>query len=139
VSRAAEYVVTAVDMPTASAAHAAGGAPQQLFNKTVTMSWTTSSTVTSAGGQTKNVTNANTRTVYISGAGRPFLRMQLTSTRISHGNRDSRGDDRGPEDTARGSVRFEPGKLVGVENLHERCAPVHRNVRQQLFRLPRSP
>jgi hypothetical protein len=90
----------------------AAGAPPQLFNKTVTMSWTTSSTVTLAnGGPSRNVTNANTRTVYVSNAGRPFLRMNLASTR----SRDSRSGDRGPEDTGRGSVRFEPGKLVGVE------------------------
>jgi hypothetical protein len=111
-TRAGSYVAAAV--LAVSPVHAAG-APQQLLNKTVTMSWTTSSTVTPADGQARNVTNANTRTVYISGAGRSFLRMQLTSTRVSRGNRDSRSGDRGPDDTARGSVRFEPGKLIGVE------------------------
>lgn len=110
-ARAGGYFVAALVALTASALHAAGGAPQQLLNKTVTMSWTTSSTVTGPDGRTRNVTNANTRTVYVSNAGRPFLRMQLSSTR----SRDSRKGDRGPEDTSKGSVRFEPGKLIGVE------------------------
>ena len=108
-TRAGEYFAAALVALTASAAHAAGGAPQQLFDKTVTMSWTTSGTATSADGHSKPFTNANTRTVYISSAGRPFLRMNLSGTRAS------RGGDRGPDDTGRGSVRFEPGKLVGVE------------------------
>jgi hypothetical protein len=112
VFRIGRYLAAALLTPAVSPACAAG-APQQLFNKTVTMSWTTSSTVTLAsGGPTRNVTNANTRTVYISNAGRPFLRMNLASTR----GRNARSGDRGPEDSSgRGSVRFEPGKLVGVE------------------------
>ena len=114
-TRTGGYFAAALVALTASAAHAAGGAPQQLFDKTVTMSWTTSGTATSADGHSKPFTNANTRTVYISSAGRPFLRMKLSSTRVSRGNYDSRGGDRGPEDTGRGSVRFEPGKLIGVE------------------------
>lgn len=104
------YAAAALLALTAQPALAAGGAPQQLLNKTVTMSWTTSGTATAADGQSKNFTNVNTRTVYISSAGRPFLRMQLS------GGHNSRSGERGPEDTARGSVHFEGGKLVGVES-----------------------
>ena len=116
VTGTSRYLAAALVVLAVSPACAAG-APPQLFNKTVTMSWTTSSTVTPEnGGTSRNVTNANARTVYISNAaGRPFLRMKLTSTRASRGNPDSRSGDRGPDDTGRGSVRFEPGKLVGVE------------------------
>ncbi len=94
----------------------AAGAPQQLLNKTVTMSWTTSGMATNGEGQGRPFTNANTRTVYISSAGRPFLRMKLSSTRASRGNYESRGADHGPEDTARGSVHFEGNRLIGVES-----------------------
>jgi hypothetical protein len=95
---------------------AAGGAPEQLRNKTVTMSWTTSGTATGAGGKSRPFTNVNTRIVYISSAGRPFLRAQLSGTGNSGGGgHHSRSGERGPEDTSRGSVHFEGSRLIGVE------------------------
>ena len=109
-TRTCLYIAAALFALTASPVYAAGGAPPQLLNKTVTMSWTTSGTATSADGQSKPFTNVNTRTVYISGVGRPFLRVQLS------GGHNSRSGERGPEDTARGSVHFEGAKLVGVES-----------------------
>ena len=86
------------------------GAPDQLRNKTVTLSWTTSGRATAADGTSKNYTNNNHRIIYISSAGRPFLRAQLS------GGRNSRGGERGPEDSGKGGgVSFDGGKLTGVE------------------------
>ena len=109
-TRTGGYFAAALVALTASAAHAAGGAPQQLLNKTVTMSWTTSGTATAADGQSKNFTNVQNRIVYVSTTGRPFLRATVS------GGKNSRSGERGPEDTARGNVHFEGGKLVGVES-----------------------
>ena len=88
-------------------------APQGLLNKTVTMSWSTSGTATSADGGAKGFTNINTRVVYVSSAGRTFLRMQIRSS----GRKDAaRGADKGPgEGGSRGSVRLEGNRLVGTE------------------------
>jgi hypothetical protein len=92
---------------------AAGSAPEELRNKTVTLSWTTSGQATSTAGQSRNYTNTNRRTVYISSAGRPFLRMHLS------GGGNSRSGDVGPGEkptgVRTGSVNFEGGKLIGVE------------------------
>lgn len=91
----------------------AADAPSQLQNKTVTMSWSTSGTATAESGASRSFSNVNTRTVYISTAGRLFLRKQITST----GRRGaSRSGEVGPgEGGQRGSIRFEGGRLVGAE------------------------
>ena len=88
-------------------------APQGLLDKTVTMSWSTSGSATSADGGTKGFSNINTRMVYISSAGRTFLRMQVrTSGRKVAG----RSAEKGPgEGGSRGSVRLEGNRLVGTE------------------------
>lgn len=88
-------------------------APQGLMDKTVTMSWSTSGTGTRADGATISFSNINTRVVYVSSAGRTFLRMQVKST-----GRDgsSRGADMGPgEGGSKGAVRLEGNRLVGME------------------------
>jgi len=89
----------------------AAGAPPQLLNKTVMLSWTTSGRATAADGVSKGFTNINRRTIYISNAGRPFLRMDLS------GGRSARSGEKAPgQGNAKGSVRFDGGKLVGVES-----------------------
>jgi hypothetical protein len=107
--RASRFAVAAFSALMVSAVLAAGGAPEQLRNKTVTMSWTTSGTATPADGKSFNFTNVQTRIVYVSGAGRPFLRAQV------RGAPHSRSGERGPDDTSRGSVHFEGNRLIGVE------------------------
>lgn len=103
-------------MPFLMAALGAGpaiGAPQGLLDKTVTMSWSTSGTGTRSDGTTTSFSNINTRVVYISSAGRTFLRMQVRSS----GRKGSaRGADMGPgEGGSKGSVRLEGNRLVGME------------------------
>lgn len=94
---------------TASPALSAG-APQAALNKTVTMSWGTSGTGTSEEGRTVSFNNINTRTVYISSAGRTFLRMSV------RGKRAERGAEKGPDDSGgRGSVKIDGNRLVGTE------------------------
>lgn len=89
------------------------GAPQGLLDKTVTMSWTATGAGTRADGTPASFSNIHTRVVYVSSAGRTFLRKQVRST----GRKGkARGDDYGPgEGGSKGSVRLEGNRLVGTE------------------------
>ena len=62
---------------------ATAAAPQGILDKTVTMSWSTSGTGKRADGTTVSFANQNSRIVYISSAGRPFLRMQVRGRKAS--------------------------------------------------------
>ncbi|MDP3074283.1 hypothetical protein [Bradyrhizobium sp.] len=88
-------------------------APQGLLDKTVTMSWSTSGSGTRADGTAVSFSNINTRVVYISTAGRTFLRMEVKSS----GRRGAaRSADKGPgEGSSKGSVRLDGNRLVGTE------------------------
>lgn len=88
-------------------------APQGLLDKTITMSWSTSGTGTRSDGKPVSFSNIHTRVVYVSSAGRTFLRKQVRST----GRKGkARGDDFGPgEGGSKGSVRLEGNRLVGAE------------------------
>lgn len=91
-------------------ASSALGAPAGLLDKTVTMSWSSSGSGTRADGTQRSFSNLNTRVVYISSAGRTFLRMEV------RGRKAARGADVGPgEGGSRGSVRLEGNRLVGAE------------------------
>jgi hypothetical protein len=83
-------------------AHAA--APTGLYNKTVTVAWTESGTYTRVSdGKPASPTGKFQAIVYISSAGRPFVRASNTNGTYSHSG------DRGPEHN---NVQFEGGKLV---------------------------
>ena len=92
-------------------ASSAFGAPAGLLDKTVTMSWTTSGNSIRVGdGKPVSFSNVNTRVVYISSAGRTFMRKEVK------GRRNVRGRDFGPgEGSGRTSVRLEGNRLVGAE------------------------
>ena len=101
------FVSVFVTLITLNAAHAA---PSEAFNKTVTMSWSTSGMATSEDGQQRSYSNLNTRTVYISSAGRTFLRMSL------RGGKAGRSGERGPGEASNGSVSLQGNRLVGTES-----------------------
>jgi hypothetical protein len=91
-------------------ATSAFGAPAGLLDKTITMSWSTSGSGTRADGTNVSFSNLNTRVVYVSSAGRTFLRKEV------RGRKASRGADFGPgEGGSKGSVRLEGNRLVGAE------------------------
>lgn len=88
-------------------------APNGLLDKTVTMSWSTSGTGTRADGTSISFSNINTRVVYVSSAGRTFLRMQIRSSGRKGSSREA---ETGPgEGGSRGAVRLEGNRLVGTE------------------------
>ena len=94
----------------ASSIGEAASAPRQLLNKTVILQWQTSGISRNVEGRTSGFSNAHTRTIYISTAGRTFVRWQYAGLR----NR-SRGGDRDPDSTSHSTVHFDGNKLVGVE------------------------
>jgi hypothetical protein len=65
---------------------------------------------TTEDGASRAYNNINTRIVYISSAGRTFLRMSV------RGGRAERSGERGPDGGgAKGSVRIEGNRLIGTE------------------------
>jgi hypothetical protein len=106
----AGLIVAALAAPTSPAR---AGAPQQLYNKTIQISWTSSVTETAPDGQHHARSFAVSHTIYVSSAGRLFER----------GSR-SRGQMRKQSDNAPGStqnaggeansVHFEGNKLIGL-------------------------
>ncbi len=96
---------------------AAAGAPPQLYNKTITLSWHTVGTGTSDKGRTVDFDNTNTRTIYVSTAGRLFARALVYQSRNPA---IARSGDLGPDDkktNAHGQsvdLRFEGAQLIGV-------------------------
>ncbi len=91
----------------------AGGAPAGLMNKTITMSWSTSGTGKRADGTTVSFSNINTRLVYVSSAGRPFLRMQVSGRKAARSGELAPGEGGGSRGA---SVNFQGDKLVGTES-----------------------
>jgi hypothetical protein len=89
----------------------AGGAPTAALDKTITLSWSTSGSGKRADGKTVSFSNVNTRVIYISSAGRPFLRMQVRGGKAAREANLAPGES-GPRG---GNVSFQGGRLVGVE------------------------
>ena len=89
------------------------GAPSAAMNKTITISFTASGTGKAPDGTTHPFSTAVTRMVYVSSAGRLFMRH--TATGSSKG-RPTRGGDFDPNDSrqGKGSFSFQGDKLVGV-------------------------
>lgn len=88
----------------------AAGAPAGLLNKTVTMSWSTSGTGIRADGKNVSYSNVNTRLVYISAAGRPFLRASVSGQKSTLQGEFGPGQGGGSR-----SVSIQGDKLVGTE------------------------
>jgi hypothetical protein len=112
--RGLAFLVTA----TLSAAPLSAGlaaAPQQLYNKAIQINWTAQVTEHDADGKTVTPQLGASRTIYVSSAGRLFVRASRTNAKSGQ----SRGSDLAPGATqnsageARG-LRFEGNKLIGA-------------------------
>ena len=96
--------LAALIVPLASSAFAA--APAGLRNKTIVLSWGETNTHKRlSDGQTGSATPSFERTIYISSAGREFVRQRATS------GRNARGGDVGPE-RATGRFTFQGNTMV---------------------------
>lgn len=88
----------------------AAGAPAAAMNKTITISFVATGMSKRTDGTTRGFNTTVSRMIYVSSAGRLFMRHTLTSGRAS------RGGDFDPNDarTGKGSFQFRGNKLVGV-------------------------
>ena len=89
------------------------GAPPQLFNKTIQISWSVAIAQSSPDGQKRNATIAVNHTVYVSSAGRLFERASRANGRAMRESKNAPGatQNRGGEAT---NVHFEGNRLVGL-------------------------
>jgi hypothetical protein len=96
----------AVSATTAMAA----GVPAGAMNKTVTVSFTATGNYKGTDGRTGAFNTHVTRTIYISSAGRLFMKHEATN------RTGSRGGEFDPNDARRGkgSFQFQGNRLVGV-------------------------
>jgi len=83
-------------------------APPQLLDKTITVSFTATGIAKSPEGVQKGFNTHVSRIIYVSSAGRLFMRHRATNPRGQ-----SRGGDFGPGDGG-GSFSFQGNRLVGV-------------------------
>ncbi len=88
----------------------AGGVPAAAMNKTITISFAATGNAKSADGQVKGFSTQVSRIIYVSSAGRLFMRHRATL------GPNSRGGDFDPNDTraGKGSFSFQGDRLVGV-------------------------
>ncbi len=109
----APLILVALFIVPLSRAHAA--APQQLYNKTIQINWTAQITEHGADGKTMTPQLSASRTIYVSSAGRLFVRASRTNVRSgqSQGNDLAPGATRTNAGEARG-MRFEGNKLIAV-------------------------
>jgi hypothetical protein len=97
-------------MASFSAPAGAAGVPAQAMDKTITISFAASGNAKSADGRVKGFSTQVSRIIYVSSAGRLFMRHRASAG--SH----SRGGDFDPNDarTGKGSFNFQGNKLVGI-------------------------
>jgi len=107
------YLAAATLFATVASSACAAGVPAAAMNKTITISFTASGVGKTPDGASKPFSTSVTRMIYVSTAGRLFMRH--TATANTKG-RATRGGDFDPNDTrtGKGSFNFQGDKLVGV-------------------------
>lgn len=96
----------------------AAGAPSQLHNKTIQLSWTTQAVQKGPDGQVITPTLSQQRTIYISSQGRIFIRAgrAVSNRKFAASKTGEAGPDdaRGYDGEARG-MSFQGNTLVGTQ------------------------
>lgn len=92
--------------------YAAAAAPRELYNKTVSITWAEHAMQKTPDGRTVTPTIMTDRTVYVSGAGRVFVRG---NRRIDNrGFSGGRQTEAGPGQGGAGTLSFQGSQLVGT-------------------------
>jgi hypothetical protein len=101
-------LICAASLLTLSPAFAA--APAAAMNKTITISFNATGVAKSDDGQVKNFSTSVVRMIYVSTAGRLFMKHRATL------GRNERGGEFDPNDArqGKGSFNFQGNRLVGV-------------------------
>lgn len=87
-------------------------APAPLYNKSITIGWSEQSRQRSADGQTITPIINTQRIIYVSSAGRVFVRWHRTG----RGGEDN--GERAPEQNRAGALNFQGNQLVGTYVFH---------------------
>lgn len=88
----------------------AAGAPAAAMNKTITIYFVSSGMSTSAAGQQKGFNTSVTRMIYVSSAGRLFMKHTASNGRAQRGGEFDPNDSR----PGAGSFQFQGNRIVGV-------------------------
>lgn len=111
--RAAAIALLMALLPTGALAQ---GAPRQLYNKSVTLSWAQGGALKTDGRLRQSGGSFYTRQIYISSAGRLFVRATRDGGLTANGRRVSKDDtDPGANMTpGGGGLKFQGSRLVGI-------------------------
>ena len=93
----------------------AHAAPKQLYNKTVIITWSESTSQKAPDGRTVTPVIASERRVYVSSAGRLFVSGKRSNPGSGLGNRMERGPGEG---AGEGVLSFQGNQLVGTGAFH---------------------
>jgi hypothetical protein len=97
----------------APASPARADAPRQLYNKTIQISWTVDQVAHTADGQSRNRAIAANQTIYVSSAGRLFMRSsRVNGTKSSQSEMAPGASQNGSGESA--GVRFQGNQLIGT-------------------------
>lgn len=88
----------------------AAGVPAAATNKTITISFVSSGMMTTSTGQQKGFNTSVSRVVYVSSAGRLFMKHTASNGRAQRGGEFDPSDSR----SGAGNFHFEGQRLVGV-------------------------
>lgn len=111
VRRASRLFLVSLVSAVSSGAAQAASLPSQALGKTVTFSYTASIPTKLPNGTIKTTSRTETRTIYISSAGRMFMR----NSRHNSANA-SETVEQGPDRTS-GTLRYADGAIVGAVGL----------------------
>jgi len=106
--------------PLAAMITVASGAPQQMQNKTVTVSWSVENTLVAPNGKVFTPTIHQERVMYVSSTGRIFVKATYNSPR-GGGSAEIAPGAQTPAGGAR-DVRIEGGKIVAMAALKDGAA-----------------
>ena len=101
----------AISLPFAFSCSSALATPAAAYNKTITISYTSSGTRTDSLGKSAGYSAQVTRIIYVSSNGRLFMRHIATS--MAKGRRQ-RGGDFEPGGGRGGSFTFQGNRLIGT-------------------------
>lgn len=94
-------------------------APRQLYNKTIQINWTAQVTEHGADGKTVTPQISASRTIYVSSAGRIFIRASRTNTKSGQ----SKGGDLAPGATTTGAGEATGARFVGNKLIETAAFP----------------
>lgn len=105
-------VLLSISMGVLGVTAAEAAPPSAALNKTITLNYTVSGLSTSPEGVQRGFNTLSTETIYVSGAGRLFVRRSMSALRSGRA-KVGRQIETGPEGRSNTSFRFQGTSLIG--------------------------